>query len=104
MDRQHWWVRHYHGLSARFGKWAKRYAQMESRQRQQRSRSGAFIDSILLTGPRPTNDDFANAQELLGSSGRVTGNNVGATKEAGEPGYPVGDRCGIGGRPLSTAA
>jgi len=40
--------------------------------------------------PTPTpspvpNDNFANAQVLSGCSGSVTGSNVGATKEAGEP-------------------
>ena len=33
----------------------------------------------------PANDSFANAQLLTGASGSVTGSNVGATAEAGEP-------------------
>jgi Ca2+-binding RTX toxin-like protein len=32
----------------------------------------------------PANDDFANAQEITGTTGSVTGSNVGATKETGE--------------------
>ena len=34
---------------------------------------------------RPTNDMFSNAQTISGPSGRVTGSNVGATDETGEP-------------------
>jgi hypothetical protein len=33
----------------------------------------------------PPNDDFADAQAITGNSGAVTGSNVGATVEAGEP-------------------
>ncbi|MDQ2831318.1 MAG: fibronectin type III domain-containing protein, partial [Chloroflexota bacterium] len=33
----------------------------------------------------PPNDDFANAQPISGTSGAVTGANVSATKESGEP-------------------
>ena len=45
---------------------------------------GAFIDSITITGvtPPPTNDNFINAQPILGSTGRINGSNLGATKEA----------------------
>jgi len=32
-----------------------------------------------------SNDDFANAQPISGTSGQETGANVGATKESGEP-------------------
>ena len=35
----------------------------------------------------PTNDMFSNAQTISGPSGRVTGSNVGATDETGEPGF-----------------
>lgn len=42
-------------------------------------------------GP-PANDNFASAQVLTGASGDVTGSNVGATKEPGEP-----DHAGIPG-------
>jgi hypothetical protein len=36
---------------------------------------------------RPTNDNFASAQVVAGSSGRVTGTNINATKESGEPNH-----------------
>jgi hypothetical protein len=36
----------------------------------------------------PVNDNFANAQAVFGCSGTVTGTNVAATKEAGEPNNP----------------
>ena len=39
---------------------------------------GAFADS-------PTNDDFASATVISGSSGQTSGTNVEATKEVGEP-------------------
>lgn len=38
--------------------------------------------------PRPANDDFANAQVLVGESGFVTGTNRGATIEPDEPPAP----------------
>jgi Ca2+-binding RTX toxin-like protein len=42
----------------------------------------------------PANDDFADAQLITGTEGTVTGSNLGATKEAGEP-----DHAGnLGGR------
>jgi hypothetical protein len=37
--------------------------------------------------PPPANDNFANAQVLTGCSGSVTGLNVGATRETGEPNH-----------------
>jgi hypothetical protein len=36
----------------------------------------------------PANDTFAAAQMFAGPTGSVAGTNVGATKEAGEPGHP----------------
>jgi subtilisin family serine protease len=39
-------------------------------------------DSLI---PRPTNNDFANAQTLVGADATATGTNVDATKESGEP-------------------
>lgn len=40
------------------------------------------------SGPTgPANDNFAGAQIISGSSGTVTGNNVNATKETGEPSH-----------------
>jgi uncharacterized repeat protein (TIGR01451 family)/uncharacterized delta-60 repeat protein len=39
--------------------------------------------------PAPANDDLANAQSIFGSTGTVTGVNINATAEAGEPApYP----------------
>jgi uncharacterized repeat protein (TIGR03803 family) len=42
---------------------------------------------VLNWGPeiRPVNDDFVNATAIIGSSGTISGNNSGATREAGEP-------------------
>src|SRR5689334_5996869 len=37
--------------------------------------------------PAGTNDNFADAQSLSGFSGTVTGNNVGYTREVGEPSH-----------------
>jgi M6 family metalloprotease-like protein len=37
--------------------------------------------------PTPPNNDFARAQVLSGNQGRVTGSNVNATKETGEPNH-----------------
>ncbi|MGH9968579.1 MAG: peptidoglycan DD-metalloendopeptidase family protein, partial [Pyrinomonadaceae bacterium] len=37
--------------------------------------------------PPPSNDNFANAQAISGTLGTVTGTNVGATKESGEPNH-----------------
>ena len=41
--------------------------------------------ALTVAGAPPANDAFANAQLLTGTSGTVTGSNVGATKESGEP-------------------
>jgi hypothetical protein len=38
--------------------------------------------------PPPANDNFANAQGISGCSGSVSGTNIGATQEAGEPANP----------------
>ena len=50
---------------------------------------GVFIDSINLTNfvEPPANDNFANAQPISGSSGVITGSNLGATKEPNEPNH-----------------
>src|SRR5438093_8286358 len=49
--------------------------------------SGNVNLSWSLTQPvtRPANDVFANAQAIPGTSGTVSGTNVNATKETGEP-------------------
>ena len=45
--------------------------------------------------PAPANNNFANAQTIAGCSGSVTGTNIGANKEAGEPSHdPAGDAGG----------
>jgi hypothetical protein len=54
--------------------------------------SGLHTGSIALnwsemTGPRPPNDDFVNGQTLNGNCGQVTGSNINATKEPGEPNH-----------------
>ncbi|HEX7998760.1 MAG TPA: Calx-beta domain-containing protein [Pyrinomonadaceae bacterium] len=38
----------------------------------------------------PANNNFANAQAISGCSGSITGSNLSATKEAGEPNYEFG--------------
>ncbi|MEX2103300.1 MAG: hypothetical protein WD805_04990, partial [Gaiellaceae bacterium] len=49
-------------------------------------RVGAQNGSVSLRiGPPPTNDLFANAQVLSGSSLTVAGNTIGATKQTAEP-------------------
>jgi hypothetical protein len=42
----------------------------------------------------PPNDDFANAQTILGSTASVNGTNVNTTEEASEPDYCTEDVCG----------
>ncbi|MCA1683923.1 MAG: tandem-95 repeat protein, partial [Actinobacteria bacterium] len=49
-----------------------------------------------VPSPRPPNDDFAAAEIISGPSGSVTGTNVNATKEAGEPDH-VYAGSGLGG-------
>jgi len=53
------------------------------------SSEGAFIDSINLTNfaEPPANDNFANAQPILGSTGMFFGTNAGATREENEPNH-----------------
>jgi hypothetical protein len=42
--------------------------------------------------PAPANDNFANAQVISGCTGSVTGTNIGATHESGEPSHdPLGN-------------
>jgi hypothetical protein len=53
--------------------------------------------TVVVDGKDPefesaSNDDFANATRLSGRSGRVTGTNIGATLELGEPAH-----AGLGG-------
>src|SRR5438094_461240 len=46
-----------------------------------------FLFAARLSAQAPANDLFVNAQSIGGASGRVTGSNVGATKESGEPSH-----------------
>ena len=48
-----------------------------------------YVAKVTVTtgGSGPSNDNFASAQTLSGGSGAVTGTNVGATKEVGEPNH-----------------
>lgn len=43
--------------------------------------------TLALTNPSIPNDDFTNAQVISGTSSSVSGTNVGATKETGEPNH-----------------
>ena len=47
---------------------------------------GYSIGQLSLP-PQPANDNFASAQQISGTTGRVTGTNSGATKETGEPSH-----------------
>ncbi|HEX8160976.1 MAG TPA: DUF4214 domain-containing protein [Pyrinomonadaceae bacterium] len=49
--------------------------------------SGCPVATPTPPPPPPANDNFASAQALGGTSGRVTGTNAGATKELGEPSH-----------------
>jgi hypothetical protein len=48
-----------------------------------------FVSSVVASPPAsaaaPSNDSFVNAQALFGAAGTVSGGNVDATREAGEP-------------------
>ena len=46
--------------------------------------SATSVEPFVVVLP-PANDAFANSQQIEGSSGAVRGNNLGATKEIGEP-------------------
>jgi len=50
--------------------------------------SGTAVSATAFTVPTgPPNDDFADAQVITGSAGTLTGSNVGASKEPGEPNH-----------------
>jgi hypothetical protein len=51
----------------------------------QPSKATAAITPHVPSGTPPANDDFANAQLITGTSGSVTGSNIAATLEPGEP-------------------
>src|SRR5258706_13623475 len=50
--------------------------------------AGCPPPSPTPTPSPPPNDNFASSQVLSGCSGSVTGTNLGATKESGEPNNP----------------
>jgi hypothetical protein len=50
----------------------------------QPSQPAGPVTPHVPSGPAPSNDDYANAQLISGTSGSVTGDNIGATKEPGE--------------------
>jgi uncharacterized repeat protein (TIGR01451 family)/uncharacterized delta-60 repeat protein len=50
--------------------------------------------SCSTSWAQPANDNFANAQVISGPSGSVTGNNINATLEPGEPATVLGSPCG----------
>ncbi|MBJ7452334.1 MAG: immunoglobulin domain-containing protein [Blastococcus sp.] len=47
--------------------------------------TSAAILTVTATGGAPANDAFAAAQVITGNTGTLTGTNLGATKETGEP-------------------
>lgn len=60
----------------------------------------ATNDVVFVVIPPPLNDPFISAQTIVGSSGSVTGSNVGATKETGEPDHLPEDAQSLGGRTI----
>jgi len=65
------------------------------------SRGLAPLGMVVLLGwssstswAQPANDNFANAQVISGPNGSVTGNNINATLEPGEPATVGGSPCG----------
>ncbi len=54
---------------------------------------GYSVGAVTLP-PAPANDNFANAQQLGGPAGYVSGTNSGATKEAGEPSHSPDNNAG----------
>jgi hypothetical protein len=54
------------------------------------SQATSAVTPHAPSGPEPSNDNFANAQVIIGTSGSVAGTNVGATVEPGEPAMSAG--------------
>ena len=50
---------------------------------------GLIFSLVILANAAPVNDNFANAQVISGNSGQVSGTNVAATKESGEPAHAL---------------
>ncbi len=57
-----------------------------------------FFGYTLTPPTAPPNDNFSNAVSLSGATGTVTGTNVGASKETGEPVQPTTNPPRAGGR------
>ncbi|HET8781442.1 MAG TPA: S8 family serine peptidase [Pyrinomonadaceae bacterium] len=58
------------------------------------STGSIVLNWVAVVPIGPANNDFANAQLISGSSGAVTGTNVNANKESGEPDH-AGDNGGV---------
>jgi hypothetical protein len=52
--------------------------------------AGSAQAGTLSPQAAPANDNFASATPLSGGSGTLTGTNVGATKQSGEPDHAGG--------------
>jgi hypothetical protein len=48
-----------------------------------------FFGYTIIATSGPPNDNFANAETISGSTGTVNGTNIFASKETGEPNFPV---------------
>jgi hypothetical protein len=48
---------------------------------------GAYLDDITVTGSGPCNDNFSNYTRICGYTASVSGTNLGATKQSGEPNH-----------------
>jgi len=59
-------------------------------------KSGATGMVVLSVGLAPSNDNFANATALTGETGKVTGSNLNASKETGEPTLSGDGSTGVG--------
>jgi Metallo-peptidase family M12/FG-GAP-like repeat/Carboxypeptidase regulatory-like domain len=51
------------------------------------NQTGSYRIAFNSTVSPPANDNFANAQRISGTAGSLSSNNVGATKEPGEPNH-----------------
>ena len=51
--------------------------------------SGSISLHYYLASPPPANDNFANATALNGTKGQITGSNLSATRQAGEPAHSI---------------
>src|SRR5204862_376863 len=72
-------------LSVKRDQGNRRLARKAARPIRFRPRFEQLEDRIVPSAP--ANDNFANATVIIGSSATLTGTNVGATKESGEPNH-----------------